>query len=714
MQEDPFSVKVFHKFVDEVKKAIQENHRRIFVFPNEESDEKIIKNLKIYYKIRASSLLKILFASHASNTLFQKIKSKLDKKKFKIMEIEFPNIQKVLGQTFDILVLDLTAQLKPNDLGIIIETVKGGGIILFITPEFELWKKSITLFQRTLISPPFTKEDLKFRFTPYFIESLKKYQGIIIFDDIKREIIEGSYYGDIKILHEVELHATSPFKKFFYDMAVTEDQKLILNTMEFILKESEKKKIIILTADRGRGKSAILGIGAVAYSYYLIQNNLKSRVRILVTAPEIENVEVLMQFAKKALISLNYKLRIRKNSIISNKIVIEFKPLLEAVNEHSDLTIIDECASISIPILFDLLETSDNIVYSSTIHGYEGAGRGFSILFRKQLHNRPNLKITEAEMKQPIRYALNDPIEEWLFETLFLKAQPAHLNNEDIEDVLKANFEVKKLDLDECFLGEQTEMFTNFAGIFVFAHYRNQPDDIVILSDSPHHEAWAIFTKTRKNIINVVQIAKEGGLSKETINYMLKGKQVPGNLIPWIAVTHFRHGEFANLKGARIVRIATHPELYQKGLGSVILNQIEEYYKNNKFDWIGTSFGLSKDLLNFWTKNGYSPIHLSSRLTPSTGEYSIIMLKPLTEKTEKLVKMLQQEFKFKIFEWLRTIFYTLPSNLAYSVLESTQKLEDPPIYEIRSVKILFPKFPKRKSKFLSKTKRINHASLSTS
>ncbi|NVM02586.1 MAG: tRNA(Met) cytidine acetyltransferase [Candidatus Helarchaeota archaeon] len=682
MEDNVFFENCLQKFEEEVKKAIKNNHRRMFVLPEGNIYDIIPNFFTLYIILRPAISTKVLFASSLNNSTFQDISSNLDPTVFHVTNIKFSQLNKILGQTFDILVLDLTKQLKPNDLGILIETVRGGGIIFVLTPNFKSWKKKITFFQQTLITPPFTIDDINFRFTPFFIDSLKKYKGIIIFDSLNHQIQEGSYNRQKTPLPMKEIHTTSPFKKMFYDLVATADQRSFLNSLEFILQRDRKKRGLILTADRGRGKSAILGIGAIALSHFLVEKLNFSYVKILITAPKIENAEIFLQFAEKALKSLNYKIRTRKKSLITDKITIQYKTLLESINQKSNLTIIDECGSIPIPILLEILESSQNIIFSSTLHGYEGAGRGFSILFRKELFKKKDLKISQVGLNEPIRYSFNDPIEQWLFDTLFLNAQPAKLSSDDVSDVTNSNLNVEKIDLDECFLGKKQEIFSDFAGIFVFAHYRNQPDDIVLLSDSPHYEAWAIFTKNKNHIVNVVQIAKEGNLSDTIIQEMLMGKQTPGNLIPWICITHYRLGDFAKLRGARIVRIATHPDLFQKGLGTKMLTQIEENYKNLEFDWIGTSFGLTPELLRFWEKNGYKSIHLSSRMTPSTGEYSIVMIKPLSAESEKIVNLLRQEFKFKIFEWFRTIYYNLPPDLAFSLLESSQKFEDPVIFKI--------------------------------
>jgi N-acetyltransferase 10 len=64
--------------------------------------------------------------------------------------------------------------------------------------------------------------------------------------------------------------------------------------------EKQLKTTISLTAGRGRGKSAALGIsiaGAIIYGYS----------NIFVTAPSPENLQSVFEFVFKGLDALNYK-----------------------------------------------------------------------------------------------------------------------------------------------------------------------------------------------------------------------------------------------------------------------------------------------------------------------------------------------------------------------------------------------------------------------
>lgn len=93
--------------------------------------------------------------------------------------------------------------------------------------------------------------------------------------------------------------------------------------------------------------------------------------------------------------------------------------------------------------------------------------------------------------------------------------------------------------------------------------------------------------------------------------------------------------DFAKLRGGwRIIRIATHPELQDRGgLGTEMLRRIEEEARERGgIDWVGVGFGVNAKLLNFWIKNGYMPVHISPERNPISGEYSVLLVKPISEK----------------------------------------------------------------------------------
>ena len=59
-----------------------------------------------------------------------------------------------------------------------------------------------------------------------------------------------------------------------------------------------------------------------------------------------------------------------------------------------------------------------------------------------------------------------------------------------------------------------------------------------------------------------LQVCLEGGISRSSvIKSLSRGKRASGDLIPWTISQQFADSNFASLSGARVVRIAVHPDL---------------------------------------------------------------------------------------------------------------------------------------------------------
>jgi N-acetyltransferase 10 len=178
----------------------------------------------------------------------------------------------------------------------------------------------------------------------------------------------------------------------------------------------------------------------------------------------------------------------------------------------------------------------------------------------------------------------------------------------------------------------------------------------------------------------VVQVAFEGQISKQSIQSELaKGNKASGDLIPWSVSQQYNDTDFAGLSGARIVRIATHPDVQKLGYGSRAMDLLISYFQGDLSDnsstlsvgvfggessqsaeeeaadalieedvlprkklpplltslserpaerlhWIGVSFGLTGQLLNFWSRKGMKMCYLRQTANDLTGEHSAVML----------------------------------------------------------------------------------------
>jgi tRNA(Met) cytidine acetyltransferase len=87
--------------------------------------------------------------------------------------------------------------------------------------------------------------------------------------------------------------------------------------------------------------------------------------------------------------------------------------------------------------------------------------------------------------------------------------------------------------------------------------------------------------------------------------------------------------------GWRVMRIATHHAVRERGLGSRLLGEVREEF-DGQADWLGVGYGATPELLSFWAANGYSTVHLSTTRNDTSGEYSAVMLAPLTDEGRRL------------------------------------------------------------------------------
>ncbi|MEM4577075.1 MAG: GNAT family N-acetyltransferase [Candidatus Nezhaarchaeales archaeon] len=575
--------------------------------------------------------------------------------------ISYLDTETVMGLTFDILILDVVEELRPNDLGRLIETVRGGGLIVLLAPSLSTWITNVTRFQRKLLVPPYTTEDLKRLFTRRFISKLKEHRGIWVID-LDTDLVNYNKPEEVKVAERrIELPSSSIFPKELYLMSRTDDQVKALLAMEAFLKE--RKYVLVITANRGRGKSAVLGLGLAG-----LLCSTKNRFNVVVTAPSLYNVQVLFEFLKSALEKLDLKYEEDKRqelvrAIYTRKGKVEYEEPYEATFARAKMVVVDEAAGIPVHLLLRIKRNFKRAIFSSTVHGYEGAGRGFSVRFLSALRRESTTPYLEILLRDPIRYAPEDPIEAWLYDTLLLDAEPAKIEGEPV------SFIYEDADLEKWFTEKENEL-REFIGIYVLAHYRNRPDDVALIGEAPHH--FVRLLKTNDNAIVVaLHLAKEGGLEEELIEQILAGYEPSGNVVPSLIVKYYPpYKYFAEYIGWRIVRIAVHPQLTGKGLGSLALHELCDEAIKAGVDWIGAGFGATRELLNFWMKNDFIPVHISPTRNPASGEFSVLVIKPISRRANKLIESINVDFRERLLESMYDAYFDLEVDVARLLLHS--------------------------------------------
>ena len=123
--------------------------------------------------------------------------------------------------------------------------------------------------------------------------------------------------------------------------------------------------------------------------------------------------------------------------------------------------------------------------------------------------------------------------------------------------------------------------------------------------------------------------------------------------------SQLRDPEAAAPVGLRVMRIATHRAARSRGLGSALLSAVEAEFDSDgdangddaalgAVDYLCVGYGATPELLDFWRNGGYRTVHLSATRNDDSGEYSALMLRPLSPAGEALAERQVAWFRRRI------------------------------------------------------------------
>ena len=334
------------------------------------------------------------------------------------------------------------------------------------------------------------------------------------------------------------------------------------------------------------------------------------------------------------------------------------------------MLLVDEAAAIPVPLLTSFLNKYTQCIFATTVHDYEGTGRGFALRFFKVL-NKNTPAWLKLKMETPIRWPVNDPLENWMFSLLCLDAEIAEsgaLGKIDFNHLEHHVLTKEQLVKDQSVLNEV------FA-LLVLAHYRTRPGDLKSLLDDDSLSLYV--TLYNEHVVAVALVICEGGFSDSLSISVYRGERRPQGHLLAQALTYHCGIEFAaTLDYARVMRIAVHPDLQGQGIGSSLLDFIIHNEKQNGRDAIGTSFGMNKPLLHFWEKLKFNVVRIGFTREQTSGEHAAIMLLPLSEKGKKINKEACTRFNAQLSFWFGDILKDIPLELKkYFQINKTQQLE---------------------------------------
>jgi len=564
----------------------------------------------------------------------------------------------LLGQTRDAVVYDAHESLRPNVLGQVVGAVDGGGLFVLLAPPLDRWPGRRDTFDETLAVPPFSTEDVAGHFRTRLVETLRAHRGVAIVD-AETGAVESSGLTDPPP-RRPKAEPTTPGNHVFpgeaFAACLTQDQVDTLHALEAL---SDPGGTVVVEADRGRGKSSAAGLAAGSLS--------AGGADVLVTAPQYRRAGEVFARARELLADLDTLTGVDDEDTphqiesASGRIRFATPPEAASFPDDPDVVLVDEAAALPVRLLERFLD-APSVAFTTTVHGYEGAGRGFSVRFRERLADSER-EVREVTMTDPIRYAAGDPVEVWATRALLLDARPPV--EPLVESARPETVSYDRLGSDRLLADEH--LLREAFGLLVLAHYRTEPDDLARLLDAPNVTVRALMTDG--HVVSVALLAREGGLSAERRADMYNGSRIRGNMVPDMLTTQLRDEEAAIPVGWRVMRIATHHAARGRELGSHLLDRIAAEAEGT-FDYLGVGYGATPELLDFWSRNDFSTVHLSTTRNERSGEHSAIMLRPLSEAGRALQARHTEWFRDRVAGMLSDPLTALDADVVRGALSS--------------------------------------------
>lgn len=538
------------------------------------------------------------------------------------------DVKQKLGQETQHLIWNGQTGINPNALGAASGLVKGGGLlILLLAPLNSLILQPDPDYLRMVSF----ESDLP-RCHTYFLKRIagfiKQHQASVLFE----ERADSEHYLS-PLPKQDMLSSPAVFDPY-------QDQELAFSAIATVA-NGHRNRPLVITANRGRGKSSLLGIAAARLDR-----------KVIITAPSK---------AATALAFQHFELT-TKAGPQSSLTFVPPEELAASTELNADLIFVDEAAALPVPILSKILVAHSRIVFATTVHGYEGSGQGFSIRFGKILsQQRPEWK--QIHLEHAIRWAENDPLEQFMFELLCLNTD---LNMPDRSQAQDARTKLPHVTLRPVTQAELTtneQLLRQVMSLLVIAHYQTSPSDLRMLLDHP--DISLLLAYDGETVIGLLLYMHESlsdhpDLHADIVagSRRLKGQMIPQSLAYFLGTTNSLQRRYQ-----RVVRIAVHPKYFGQGLGTRLIRNLSQQTSETSDATVGVSYGFTPELHAFWLKNGFTTCRIGYQADSASGSPSLIALKSYGVQDSNIEasqdSFFIDHFRFGLSRYYRTLDWRL-------------------------------------------------------
>jgi tRNA(Met) cytidine acetyltransferase len=357
--------------------------------------------------------------------------------------------------------------------------------------------------------------------------------------------------------------------------------------------------VTVLLADRGRGKSAAIGLA------------LPSEARL--SGPHPQAIAEILRF-----------------SGFSGHVYEPPASLVQNIGRHQ-VVVVDEAAGIPLAWLraIVLAHRNSHLVLATTTGGYEGTGQGFRLRVLPWLADVAR-SLEVIHLETPIRWGAGDPLEAWAREALLLDlplpAEPGPGLEPGWGDREKLVLEESRLRAVWALLGQ--------------AHYRSTPSDLAAVLDAPNlHLAW-LAGPGGVGAVNVV--SEEGGWTPELARAVERGSlRIRGHALPDTLSVHSGIEGIGRLRALRSVRLVVHPDRRGEGLAGRLSRFVQQ---KPGFDLDGTLFAADAAVVRMRRTQGLRVVRVGDATGERSGEPSVVMVRARTPRAEDMVRRAEQTF----------------------------------------------------------------------
>ncbi|MGB0833293.1 MAG: tRNA(Met) cytidine acetyltransferase TmcA [Psychrobium sp.] len=560
-----------------------------------------------------------------------------------------------LGREYQSLVFNAFSGFHPDAFGQAIGALNGGGICYLLVPEWAEWQSyQDPDYQRYVATP-----DDMHRVNSLFIQRLQReieHDGhAIVIKQGQSDAVVWQSPLRANVNEATDNKAT--VNKVTGPYATVEQAECVAQIIK--VATGHRNRPLVINADRGRGKSSALGIAAAQ----LLQNGLSN---IVITAPKAAALDSVFFHAMRLLPDGK---RVQ-NSLLWQDKQLRFVAPDELVSQlpEAELVMVDEAAAIPTPMLLSLSQHYSRLVFSTTIHGYEGTGRGFVLKFLTELEKiAPQMR--QYQLSEPVRWQLGDPVEALSNKLLGINAKAVNLDS--CYEVSASQLEFKWLTQSQ--LAQDSQLLEQLFGLLVLAHYQTSPTDFRQLLDAPDlHILVGLFNG---NVVAASLIMQEGNLPAELVNKIaLSERRLRGHLLPQSLLGQLGVKDAASFSYGRIMRIAVHPQWQGSGIGCALDEHTTQWANAHNIDILGSSFGATAQLSQFWFNCDYRPVRLGFSRDSASGTHSLMVLKAINNETEGMIATANEQFSQALRYDLADSHSQLSSQLVVKLLQYCKEL----------------------------------------